>query len=163
MAREPREPHLRGSAPTGEDRDLHPAWVIGFGGGIAALILVGVAICAILLGGLRGDLRKTYPRLPPIPEAHRPTEFPEPRLQVTPRLDMRDYREREELLLRSYGWSDREGGLAHIPIGRAIDLYAARGLSPAMTGPPGADQGTGADAGAPPGPADGGISDGGRP
>lgn len=176
MAHEPREPRLSGSAPTGEDRDLHPAWIIGFGGGIAGLLVVSGIVCGILTGSLRGHLRKTYPGPSPIPEARLPVEYPEPRLQVTPRLDMRDYREREELLLRSYGWSDREAEIAHVPIERAIDLYLSGRVAPAMEAPPGSETGmdagappgpagtgTGMDAGAPPGRAGGGAPDGGRP
>lgn len=143
-----REPHLRGAAPTGTDRDLHVGWVVGFGGGIAGLILVGVIVCAAILTDQRGRLAKVYPSPSPIPEARLPVTFEEPRLQVTPRLDMRAYREREELLLETFGWADRQAGTARIPIERAMDLYVERGVSPAMTAPEaGADGGIPTEAG----------------
>jgi hypothetical protein len=36
----------------------------------------------------------------------------------------------EELLLNGYSWVDRQHGVVRIPIGRAIDLLAGRGIPP---------------------------------
>jgi len=65
---------------------------------------------------------------------------PEPRLQVAPRDDLRRLRDREEALLHSYGWVDRNAGIARIPIERAIELLVTRRLpaepAPAAGGRP---------------------------
>jgi hypothetical protein len=53
---------------------------------------------------------------------------PQPRLQVEPHEDLRRYREAEEELLHSYGWVDQKAGVVRIPIERAMDLIAQRGL-----------------------------------
>jgi hypothetical protein len=53
---------------------------------------------------------------------------PEPRLEVTPAIDLHEMRAAEDEILNSYGWIDREHGLVRIPIGRAMDLLAQRGL-----------------------------------
>ena len=53
---------------------------------------------------------------------------PEPRLQVSPKADMRDMLAAEGAILHSYGWVDRDAGIVRIPIERAIDILAARGL-----------------------------------
>ena len=53
---------------------------------------------------------------------------PQPRLQIAPRQDLRALRQRDEALLNSYGWADREAGLVRIPIAEAMRLTVERGL-----------------------------------
>lgn len=56
-------------------------------------------------------------------EGHAPGE---PRLQSDPAGELQ---QREALVrrrLESYGWVDRQRGIVHIPIERAMDLYAQR-------------------------------------
>ncbi len=53
---------------------------------------------------------------------------PQPRLQVEPRVDLEHLRAGEDSELDSYGWVDQNAGLAHIPIERAMDLVAEKGL-----------------------------------
>ena len=55
-------------------------------------------------------------------------EFPEPRLEDDERTELNDIRYSEEEKLNSYGWVDQSGGVAHIPITRAMQLVAERGL-----------------------------------
>src|SRR5688500_13832553 len=45
---------------------------------------------------------------------------PAPRLQVTPRQDLRDLRAREDQVLNSYQWVDRSAGVVRIPIAEAM-------------------------------------------
>lgn len=59
---------------------------------------------------------------------------PQPRLQVTPRADLQTYLAAEQQRLDSYG-TDPETGAIHIPVDRAIDLLAERGL-PSRKQPP---------------------------
>jgi hypothetical protein len=59
---------------------------------------------------------------------------PEPRLQIAPRDDLRRLHAREDALLHGYGWVNRDAGVARIPIERAMDLLAERGL-PAQAAP----------------------------
>lgn len=53
---------------------------------------------------------------------------PQPRLQATPPIDLRDMRAAEDKLLQHYSWVDREKGVVRLPIDRAMDTLAARGL-----------------------------------
>jgi hypothetical protein len=53
---------------------------------------------------------------------------PEPRLQMNPVADFREIREGEERVLNSYGWVDKDAGVARIPIDRAIELLAEQKL-----------------------------------
>jgi hypothetical protein len=55
-------------------------------------------------------------------------KFPQPRLEKNERLQINDFRLQEEQTLYSYGWIDRQAGLVRIPIDRAMELVAERGL-----------------------------------
>jgi hypothetical protein len=54
--------------------------------------------------------------------------FPQPRLQTDDTRDMQMLREQEDLQLDHYMWVDQNAGKVVIPIDRAIDLVAQRGL-----------------------------------
>lgn len=50
------------------------------------------------------------------------------KVQAHPRRDMVLFRRQEEQKVGGYGWVDRSKGIAHIPVERAMDEMAARGL-----------------------------------
>ena len=60
---------------------------------------------------------------------------PAPRLQVQPVRHWRDFRDAEMARLSTYGWMDRASGAVHIPIERAMELVAERGVAPLGTAP----------------------------
>ncbi len=51
-----------------------------------------------------------------------------PQLQVHPRRDLLQYREQEEKSLESYSWENQSAGIVRVPIERAMDLLAQKGL-----------------------------------
>jgi hypothetical protein len=51
-----------------------------------------------------------------------------PRLLVNEPADLKELRRTEDALLNSYGWVDQGAGVVRIPIDRAIELLADRGL-----------------------------------
>jgi len=55
-------------------------------------------------------------------------KFPEPRLEKDERKNLQDARVAEENTLYSYGWVDEKAGVVRIPIDRAMELIAQRGL-----------------------------------
>ncbi len=57
-----------------------------------------------------------------------PSVPPEPRLQTNPREDLRDLHDREDAILGSYGWVDKNAGVVRIPISEAMKLTVQRGL-----------------------------------
>jgi hypothetical protein len=59
----------------------------------------------------------TQPRLPA-----------EPRLQRQPANEMYEFRQKEDAVLRGYGWVDRNAGTVRIPIEDAMRLTVERGL-----------------------------------
>jgi hypothetical protein len=43
-------------------------------------------------------------------------------------VDLKSFHEAEDAILRRYGWIDERAGVAQIPIDRAIELIAEKGL-----------------------------------
>ncbi len=68
---------------------------------------------------------------PPLPiELHGNPLPPEPRLQASPTRDLRDLRVQEDSVLTKYTWIDKSKGVAGIPIERAMEIIAQRGIPP---------------------------------
>ncbi len=61
-------------------------------------------------------------------EGQPPQLPPEPRLQADPVSDLHRMREAEDNVLQTYGWVDKNAGVVRIPVARALDLLAQRGL-----------------------------------
>ncbi|MGH9501331.1 MAG: hypothetical protein ACRD20_00615 [Terriglobales bacterium] len=55
-------------------------------------------------------------------------KFPQPRLETNEPMEINDFRMQEEKTLHSYGWVDQQSGVVRIPIDRAMELVAQRGL-----------------------------------
>jgi hypothetical protein len=97
------------------------------------LFIAGLAIfIALSAFGLAG-LYRWFSASPGTPEAVTPLvperqEPPSPRLQTSPVRDMDAFRAAEDRVLSSYGWVDRNAGVVRIPIDRAMDIVAQRGL-----------------------------------
>ena len=53
---------------------------------------------------------------------------PTPRLQVAPGQDVKELRVREDDTLKEYRWVNKDLGVVGIPVERAIELLAQRGL-----------------------------------
>ena len=107
-----------------ETSDADPKPVVWFGVALAAMLVVTIAAMAWMFdyftarekqldtsGSSLADTRE-------IPKA--------PQLQVTPASDLTQLRAREQARLDGYGWVDRQQGLVHIPIERAMEMLAAR-------------------------------------
>lgn len=96
---------------------------------VAAIILVlALLIHGALLLLLYGLAAQQGERLPVPPEASPGSRFPLPALQVSPSEDLVQLREGEDRRLQGYRWVDRSRGIVHIPINRAMELLAERGL-----------------------------------
>jgi hypothetical protein len=108
-----------------ERRDINPATVVRFVAGIFALLILAATAMWLLLG--RYDTRLAVESPPASPLAgYGPQEPPEPRLQVDPAADIARLHATERQQLDGYGWVDRQTGIVHIPIDRAMQLLAER-------------------------------------
>ncbi len=97
---------------------------------LTVVLLVVVAGAALFTWFLDHWLRVPGPvgtrPVSPLAEFHR--RPPEPRLQVNDAVDMVRMRDETQKLLSTYGWLDTEAGRVRIPIDRAIEIMAQRGL-----------------------------------
>lgn len=62
--------------------------------------------------------------------------FSKPNLELDAHTDLVAFRSRENSELENYGWIDRKSGVVRIPIDRAMDLLAQRGLPARATNQP---------------------------
>jgi hypothetical protein len=119
-------PHQAGPATGHELSDLSPRNISFFGIGLAALII----FVLFAIYGLMAWLRESAARRaePPSPLSVTRAPTPGPQLLIEPGRAMKNMRHQEQARLKSYGWIDQEKGIVHIPIERAIDMLAAKGL-----------------------------------
>jgi hypothetical protein len=92
------------------------------------LFLSGVLVCLCVWGFMHFLATKETAHEKPSPVSRVVSPPSEPRLETQPGVELQQVRMREEARLNSYGWIDRNAGLAHIPIDRAMELITARGL-----------------------------------
>ena len=55
-------------------------------------------------------------------------DFPSPKLQPSPAVDMSVFHAEEMRRLNGTGWQDKAAGTAHVPIAQAMDLVAKEGI-----------------------------------
>ena len=107
-----------------ESRDVSVAWIAGMAAGLVLLAFVVQLALWVQMHGMWTAREHALPPASPLASAL-PAAPPEPRLQTAPELDLRDLRRREDAQLAGYGWVDREHGVIHIPIDRAMALVAS--------------------------------------
>jgi hypothetical protein len=123
------------------DRELSKRVLFGFVFGLALLVLLTILAMRGFFGLLVGDLERQDPAPSPIAEANLRQLPPEPRLEVHPTLALQELRAREDSILLSYGWEDREAGVARIPVERAMEIIARDGVPAWPAVDPAAEQG----------------------
>jgi hypothetical protein len=129
------EEHENG--PGFERQDLGSKPIFAF---IISVVVIGVLVYYVIWGifhFLDAYGRKNQQPLTPLVEVQQDSRnartehiqrFPEPRLEENERTELNDFRYSEEEKLNSAGWVDQGAGVAHIPITRAMELIAQRGL-----------------------------------
>ena len=61
-------------------------------------------------------------------------DYQGPLLQIRPERDLHEMQHATASDLRGYGWIDRKKGIVSVPVDRAMDLVAQRGLPPVSPG-----------------------------
>ncbi|MEX0703788.1 MAG: hypothetical protein WD069_16945 [Planctomycetales bacterium] len=131
--------HGGAKRPLGQEADrLSIRGVLWTGAGLALLVLFAVVM-------MRGTFRALAPWMKPAetvgtrPQPRRDA-LAEPPLDPDQPAELRELRRQEEDVLSTFGWIDKERGVARVPIERAIDLFAEGvrpgGESPAPAEPP---------------------------
>jgi hypothetical protein len=108
-----------------KDVDVRALFTIAF-----LLLLSGIAIfivVALMMHYFKVHEPAVTAGQPNIPVT-RARDFPQPRLLTKPGASLAELRAAEDADLNSYGWVDRNAGIARIPIDRAMQLLLERGL-----------------------------------
>jgi hypothetical protein len=125
-----------------ERRDIRSSGVIWF---LVGLAVAGVIITFAVTGFFHYLQRRSEaeqaPISPLVTNAPKDTRrlstdyrdylkqnFPSPQLEIDERTQLDQIRLKEEETLATYGWVDQKAGVVRIPIERAMDLIAQRGL-----------------------------------
>lgn len=115
-----------------EPADLNPKAVFLTGFGILAVLWIVVVVLYPLFsyfsyaraGGQNPAEVLKY--IPPAP--------PAPRNESEPETALNDYLARQKAALSGYAWVDRGKGVVSIPIDRAMEIIAAKGIPPSKPG-----------------------------
>ncbi len=110
-----------------EESDVHVRGVVV--GGIGILLTTWIVATA-MYGLYVFAVQSREVGTPSAVAAGRQVLPPEPRLQESPRKDLAALRALEESELHSYQWVNQSTGAVSIPIERAIELLAQRGIPP---------------------------------
>ena len=99
-------------------------WAVGkFAIGLVVVCVVSIALLFGLLKFFQSREETS------VANTVEPTKiFPQPQLQKTPIPDLKAIRAEEDKLLSGYAWVDQPKGVVRIPVDRAIEVLAQRGL-----------------------------------
>jgi Tfp pilus assembly protein PilO len=106
--------------------DLKPGAIALFGVGLVIAVLLAVIVTTLFLGYRtvqRGRQDTPAPHL-----AREREVIVQPRLQVDAAEELRQLRSAEDAVLSSYSWVDKDAGIVKIPIDRAMEILAEKGL-----------------------------------
>jgi hypothetical protein len=102
--------------------------IFSFGGALVLMVVVVMSALVLVMGIFSKDEKQLGANRPRLFDVKDPGLYPAPNLQRDDEYELRDYRAKERAALADYGWVDPKAGIAHIPIDRAIDILAERGL-----------------------------------
>ena len=123
--------------PGGIDDELNYRAIWKFTIFVAVVTLAAIALMWGLSSALKKDIADRQAPPPVLAGARTQPLPPDPRLQANPPKDLSELRERENAVLATYAWVDQEKGIAQIPVDRALDILAAKGLPVPPTATPG--------------------------
>ena len=111
-----------------EESDVNVGAIIRFGLGL----LLIAAFIHVFLWWLQGTYSRQNQRAQtqvyPLAAGQQDRLPPSPRFQENPQQELQDLRAKQGALLEGYGWVNKEGGVARIPIEDAMKMVVERGL-----------------------------------
>ena len=120
--------HSRPAESQPPDRELNLRAILITVVGLAVLLIAAAALMWPLARSLKGRAQAADPPLPVLPEALDQPLPPEPRLQVAPEDELRALQDIERQRLTTWEWIDEGAGVARVPVERAMEILAERGL-----------------------------------
>jgi hypothetical protein len=124
MTDHPRPQH----EPAEFDSEIRVKSIFGVLAGLALLVALSFAGMGAFSRFLKERSVARDPEPLPVAEANQPRPRPRAALQADPTADMVKFAKEEEAAVTSYAWVDRTAGVAQIPLERALEIVAERGL-----------------------------------
>jgi hypothetical protein len=107
-----------------ESRDVH----------VGTIWAVAIVLAAVVTSALAASyFMVKFLGSPSYPQA--PATVPEIKLSPNRRQQLRAYRDEQRAKLNSFGWVDKDAGIARIPIDRAFDLLTQAAARPPEAAP----------------------------
>jgi hypothetical protein len=118
-----------------DDREIDARAILRYAAMLAGAMAVVLALTWSFAGYLGEAEERTHAAPPPMAR-ERPTSPPNPKLQPQPREGLEALRADEQRDLTGYSWINAERRIVRIPVERAMDILAERGLPTRDMGPP---------------------------
>jgi hypothetical protein len=121
-----------------ETTDVHVRPIVIFGVGLVVTIVLVIGITYGMLQVLlwrSGETAASRPEFTIRGRSVQPPVTAGPPYQPDPVREMKEFRAREDALLGSYGWVDRDAERVRLPIGRAMEILVQRGAGPLRAEP----------------------------
>jgi hypothetical protein len=118
------------------DGELDFRGILVFIGGLLAVTLVVMSLMWGVAVLFKGSRARKDPAPPALAEAREVRVPPGPNLQPNPSADLAAFRGVEETELATWAWVDREKAVARVPVERALEIVASRGLPAPPPMPP---------------------------
>ena len=110
------------------DVNTRGALVFAFWLAVSTIVIAGLLVLYVRAMGKKAE-EAQRPIAPAVAASLQRTP-PEPRLEALPLVPRQKLRAEEDAILTSYGWVDKPGGFVRIPVDRAMEILAQRGLPP---------------------------------
>jgi hypothetical protein len=111
-----------------EPTDADARAITRFGIALVFIVILSQLLLWWLFDHLSGQQAKLSPPVPALIRAQAPKEPPEPRLQGNPQLDLKKMLQDEDAVLNHYGWVDPDRGIVRLPVDRALEIVAQKGM-----------------------------------
>lgn len=104
------------------DSELSLKAIVGFAVGLVVVLVASAIFLWYFSKYLRSYEESLDPPAPALEAARAAYKPPRPLLQTDPAKEMETLRADEDAILETYAWVDEAGGIARVPIERAITL-----------------------------------------
>ena len=111
-----------------EPTDADSRSITQFGIGLTFFLILSQLALWWVFSSFSKREQKLSPPVPAIIRTQAPKEPPEPRLQASPQSDLKKMLQQEDQVLNNYGWVDPDRGIVRLPVERALDIVAQKGL-----------------------------------
>lgn len=115
-----------GKTPGYEVRDANTRAILNGGIILTAVVVFSFFYMRWLFGHYMRSIDRERPAVTELTEQH--PMPPAPQLRVNAKLELAQLRAYEQGMLTVHEWIDKDGGVARIPIARAMAIVAERGL-----------------------------------